>query len=73
VTFIDALSALEAQTETDPEFAADLEREGNLTALINNINAIVQEKGLNARHTTALYAIAQVLQTAIPGRAYWRL
>ena len=42
-----------------------LMRQGNLNELIDNLNALVAEKGLNARHTTALYAIDEVLQTAI--------
>lgn len=65
ITFVDALSALEAKTEEHAEFAAHLEQVGNLQALIDNIDAFVHEKGLHARHTTALYAIDQVLQTAI--------
>ena len=65
ITFVDALSALEAKTEEHAESAAYLEQVGNLQALIDNIDAFVQEKGLHARHTTALYAIDQVLQTAI--------
>ncbi len=65
ITFIDALSALEAITEEHAESAAYLEQVGNLDALIDNIDAFVHEKGLHARHTTALYAIDQVLQTAI--------
>ena len=65
ITFTDAESALEAQSETDPEFRAMLTEQGNLPSLIANLNDLVREKGLNARHTTALYAIDQVLQTAI--------
>ncbi len=65
ITFVDALSALEAKTEEHAEFAAHLEKVGNLQALIDNIDAFVHEKGLHARQTTALYAIDQVLQTAI--------
>ena len=65
ITFIDALSALEAMTEEHAESAAYLEQVGNLDSLIDNIDAFVHEKGLHARHTTALYAIDQVLQTAI--------
>ena len=65
ITFVDALSALEAKTEEDAEFATLQEQVGNLQALIDNIDAFVHEKGLHARHTTALYAIDQVLQTAI--------
>lgn len=65
ITFVDALSALDAKAEEHAESAAYLEQVGNLQALIDNIDAFVHEKGLHARHTTALYAIDQVLQTAI--------
>ena len=65
ITFTDAESALEAQEETDPEFQEMLTEQGNLAALIDNINTLVREKGLNARHTTVLYGVDQVLQTAI--------
>ena len=65
ITFTDAASALEASEETAPEFREMLMRQGNLNELIDNLNALVAEKGLNARHTTALYAIDEVLQTAI--------
>ena len=65
ITFTDPASALEASEETDPEFREMLMRQGNLNELIDNLNALVAEKGLNARHTTALYAIDEVLQTAI--------
>ena len=65
VTFTDAASALESREETDPEFREMLEQQGNLHSLITNIDDLVEEKGLNARYTTALYAIDQVLQTAI--------
>lgn len=65
ITYTDAESALEARIETDPELAAYLEREGNLNALIDNLNTLVRQKGLYSRQTTVLYAIDQVLQTAI--------
>ncbi len=65
ITFTDAASALEASEETDPEFREMLLRQGNLDELIDNLNSLVVEKGLNARHTTALYSIDEVLQTAI--------
>ena len=37
----------------------------NIDELIKNINRLVQEKGLNSRHTTALYTIDQTMQDAI--------
>lgn len=65
IAFTDAESALEARVETDPEATAYLEGEGNLDGLVENLNMLVHQKGLAARQTTALYAIEQVLQTAI--------
>ncbi len=65
ITFTDAESALESLTETDPEFREMLTEQGNLSSLVANLDDLVREKGLSARHTTALYAIEQVLQTAI--------
>ena len=65
ITCTDAENALEARTETDPELAAYLQQEGNLNALVENLNTLVRQKGLSSRQTTVLYAIEQVLQTAI--------
>ena len=65
ITFTDAASALEAADETDPEFLEMLEREGNLKALVENINALVAARGLHARQTTALYRLEQILAGAI--------
>ena len=65
ITFTDAKSALEAQTETDPEFADDLAQEGNLDGLVANLNELISQQCLLARHTTVLYSIDQVLQEAI--------
>ena len=65
ITFTDALSALEADQERDPEIAAMLRREANIEELIRNLNDIVAEKGLYARQTTTLYAINEVMQNAI--------
>ena len=65
ITFTDAESALEAQTETDFEFQRMLAEQGNLPTLIANLDALARERGLSARRTTVLYAIDEVLQTAI--------
>ena len=65
ITFTDAESALEAQTETDPEFANDQSQEGNLDGLSANLNELIRQQGLLGRHTTVLYSIDQVLQDAI--------
>ena len=65
ITFTDALSALEADQEREPEIAAMLRREANIEELIRNLNDIVAEKGLYARQTTTLYAINEVMQNAI--------
>ena len=65
ITFTDAAYALEVREETDPEFQEMLEKQGNLSGLVANINAFVEEKGLTARHTTLLYRVEQILEDAI--------
>ena len=62
LTFTDAESALEAKQEQETDLAEMLEEQANISELIENLNGLVQQKGLNARHTTALYAIDQTLQ-----------
>ena len=65
ITFTDALSALDAVQESEPEIAEMLQREANIGELVRNLNDLVAEKGLNSRQTTALYSIDQVMQNAI--------
>ena len=65
ITFTDALSALDAAQEKEPEIAEMLQREANIGELVRNLNDAVAEKGLNARQTTPLYAIDQAMQDAI--------
>ena len=65
VTFIDAASALEACTEDDPEFREMLTQQANMEALVENMNRLVQERGIASRHTTILYTIDQILQEAM--------
>ena len=65
VTFIDAASALEALEEDDPEFKEMLTQQANIETLTENMNRLVQERGIASRHTTILYTIDQVLQEAI--------
>ena len=65
ITFTDALSALDAAQEKEPEIAEMLQREANIGGLVRNLNDLVAEKGLNSRQTTTLYAIDQAMQDAI--------
>lgn len=65
VTFTDAVSALEAEEETDPELVEILRNEGNISQLAENLDALARDQGLNARQTTALYQASQTLAQAI--------
>ena len=65
LTFTDARSALDAAVETDPEIAEMLLEQGNVSALVENLNSLVRDKGLTGRHTTKLYRIQQVLGQAL--------
>ena len=65
VTFTAAQSALEAQREEDLEIAAMLREQANMEELVLNLNNLISENGLNARHTTLLYAVDQVMQEAM--------
>ena len=65
LTFTDALSALDGAVETDPEIAKMLLEQGNVSALVDNLNSLVRDKGLTGRHTTKLYRIQQVLGQAL--------
>ena len=64
-TFTDAESALEAQEEEDDDLAEMLSRQANMEGLIRNLDHLIREKGLIARHTTTLYTIEQVMQDAM--------
>ena len=65
ITFTDAESALEATDEPEENLARMLVELSNMGELVDNLNHLVQDKGLNARHTTVLYTIDQIIQDAI--------
>ena len=65
LTFTDANSALDADNEPDAEIAGMLREQGNMNALVNSLNELIQDKGLVAKHTTRLYSINQVLNEAL--------
>ena len=65
ITFTDAASALEARAETDAEIADILTEQANVGEFIANLNDLIRHKGLQARHTTKLYAVDQALQEAM--------
>ena len=65
ITFTAAQDALEAEQEEDDEIAGMLREDGNMEALVLNLNNLISDKGLNARHTTLLYAMDQVMQEAM--------
>ena len=65
ITFTDAQSALDASQETETDIAEIREEEANIGELVRNLNDLIEKKGLNARQTTALYTIDQVMQEAI--------
>ena len=65
VTFTAAQDALEAEQEEDEEIAAMLREDANMEGLVLNLNHLIGEKGLNARHTTLLYGVDQVMQEAM--------
>ena len=67
ITFTDAQSALDAENEQDSDIAGMLIDQANIGGLVHNLNDLIKQKGLNARHTTNLYAIDQVIQDAIAG------
>jgi GTPase SAR1 family protein len=64
-TFTDAESALEAREEEEEDLAEMLRRQANMEELVRNLDDLIQDKGLGARHTTILYTIDQVMQDAI--------
>ena len=65
ITFTAARDVLEAEQEEDDEIAGMLREEGNMDALVLNLNKLIRDKGLNARHTTTLYAVDQIMQEAM--------
>ena len=65
LTFTDANSALDADNEPDAEIAGMLRKQGNMNALVNSLNELIQDTGLVAKHTTRLYSINQVLNEAL--------
>ena len=65
ITFTAAQDALEAENEEDDEIAGMLREDGNIEDLVLNLNNLISDKGLNARHTTLLYAVDQMMQEAM--------
>ncbi len=65
ITFTDAESALEARAEEDEELAGMLRQQANMEELVQNLDDLILQKGLNARHTTTLYTIDQTMQDAM--------
>ena len=65
ITFTAAQEALEAEKEEDDEIAEMLRENGNIEHLVLNLNNLISQKGLNARHTTTLYTVDQMMQEAI--------
>ncbi|MCY4558128.1 MAG: 50S ribosome-binding GTPase [Chloroflexi bacterium] len=65
ITFTDAASALEGRTETDAELADILNEQANIGELVANLNDLIRQKGMPARHTTRLYAVDRALQEAM--------
>ena len=65
ITFTAAQDALAAEQEEDDEIAGMLREHGNMEALVLNLNNLISDKGLNAHHTTLLYAVDQVMQEAM--------
>ena len=65
ITFTAAQDALEAEKEEDDEIAGMLRKDGNIQALVLNLNRLISEKGLTARHTTTLYTVDQIVQEAM--------
>ena len=65
LTFIAAESAIEAVEEADQEISDMLQAQGNIPALVENLNGLVQEKGLSSRETTRLYTARQILSEAL--------
>ena len=64
-TFTDAESALEAGEEEEADLAEMLRQQANMEGLVQNLDGLIQDKGLNARHTTVVYTIDQVMQDAM--------
>ena len=64
-TFTDAESALEAREEEEDDLAGMLRQQANMEQLIQNLDDLIRDKGLNARHTTTLYTIDQAMQDAM--------
>ena len=64
-TFTDALSALAAIQEEDEEIREARHIQANMEDLIENLNDLIRDGGLNNRHTTALYTIDRTMQEAI--------
>ncbi len=65
ITFTDAKSAENSKKEEDEEEAEYLWEISGIDDLTREMNAFVDDKGLNSKYTTALYTLEQVLQEAI--------
>ena len=64
-TFTDAESTLEAREEEEDDLAGMLRRQANMEELVRNLDDLIRDRGLNARHTTTLYTIDQVMRDAM--------
>ena len=69
ISFVDAESELEARAERDEELRRIFRRRSGFDGFIDNLDAFVKEKGLDARYTTSLYTLEQVLQEALAAEA----
>ncbi len=65
VSFVDAKSWHDAQSDDDPEIRSALLARCGLEDLIANINKFVNEHSLQARLTTPLYVTEEVLSKAV--------
>lgn len=60
--FIDAESYLDSRSETDPEVAEELRIRSNFQQLVDTLNMMAKEQGIQARLTTMLYSLCDYLQ-----------
>ena len=64
ITFIDALSYIEATDEADDDDRIELLEIANLGSFINSLNNFVYERGLMGRLTTPLFELRAITQQA---------
>src|SRR5699024_9423952 len=65
ITFIDAQSELDAEQETDEDFAQMYRERSGVAGFLKTFDAFIRAKGLASRYTTALYTAEQVLLEAL--------